>query len=256
VIARAGLIQRLRERRMMAFLFAAWMPFLYHAIRMYVSENFEQVAFLQTTSESFRQFLDQQSFFVFLMSIFVGSGLIADDRRANALQIYLSKPLTRVEYVVGKLAILLALLAFVTLIPALLLLLLQMLFAGNTTFIRTNLFLFPAITLYAAIQVLVAACAILALSSLSNSRRFVAMMYAGLIFFTMAMNQALFGITGSRAWAWISPEDTLDVIADAIFRIPGRPVIPVPVAVLAVAVIIGTSILVLHRRVRGVEVVT
>jgi ABC-2 type transport system permease protein len=256
VIARAGLIQRLRERRMMAFLFAAWMPFLVRGVQFYVSANFQQAAFLETTSETFRQYLDQQSIFVFLMSIFVGSGLIADDRRANALQIYLSKPLTRVEYVVGKLAILLALLAFVTWIPAMLLLLLQMVFAGNTTFIGANLFLFPAITLYAAIQILVAACAILALSSLSKSRRFVAMMYAGLIFFTMAMNQALFGITGSRAWAWISPEDTLDVIADAIFRIPGQPVIPVPVAVLAVAVIIGTSILVLHRRVRGVEVVT
>ena len=37
--------------------------------------------------------------FVFFVTIYVGAGLIANDRRANALQIYLSKPMTRAEYV-------------------------------------------------------------------------------------------------------------------------------------------------------------
>ena len=53
--------------------------------------------------------------------------------------------------------------------------LLQMLFAGNTDFLREHAFLLPAITLYAAIQILVSSFAMLALSSLSRSRRFVAM---------------------------------------------------------------------------------
>ena len=43
----------------------------------------------------FRQFLEQQQIFVFFVTVYVGAGLIANDRRANALQIYLSKPLTR-----------------------------------------------------------------------------------------------------------------------------------------------------------------
>ena len=47
--------------------------------------------------------------------IYVGAGLIANDRRANALQIYLSKPLMRTEYIAGKLAMLFAFLLFVTL---------------------------------------------------------------------------------------------------------------------------------------------
>ena len=139
-------------------------------------------------------------------------GLIANDRRANALQIYLSKPLTRVEYVAGKLVTLVLLLSAVTWVPGMLLLLLQILFAGNFTFLRANLFLIPAITLFSAVQVLLSAFAMLALSSLSKSRRFVAMMYAGLIFFTAAMYQALRGMTSSRAWAVISPEDVLDVV--------------------------------------------
>ncbi len=61
------------------------------------------------------QFVEQQGFFIFFVTVFVGAGLIAADRRANALQIYLSKPLLRMEYIGGKLAILVTFLLFVTL---------------------------------------------------------------------------------------------------------------------------------------------
>ena len=135
-------------------------------------------------------------------------------------------------------------------------LLIQMMFAGNLTFLKANLYLFPAITAYAAVAVLVASFCMLALSSLSKSRRFVAVMYAGLIFFTAAMYQALRGITGSQAWLFISPGDVLDVIADRIFRSAGESATQFWVALLVVALLLGGSLFVLERRVRGVEVVT
>ena len=43
--------------------------------------------------DTYREFLEKQGIFVFFITIWVGAGLIANDRRANALQIYLSKPL-------------------------------------------------------------------------------------------------------------------------------------------------------------------
>jgi len=256
VIARAGLLARIRERRVIGLLLAAWLPFLVRAVQIYASANFQQVAFLAPTPQMFREFLDQQELFVFIVSIMIGAGLIADDRRANALQIYLSKPLSRVEYIAGKLITLAIVLTFVTWLPAVFLLLLQILFAGSTKFLQEHLFLIPAITLFAGVQVFVSSFAMLALSSLSKSRRFVAMMYAGALFFTAAMYQALRAITASSAWAVISPRDTMNVIADGIFRIQGPRAIPLYVAVIAVAVLIGASTWVLERRVRGVEVVT
>jgi ABC-2 type transport system permease protein len=256
VIARAGMLERVRERRFLALLLFAWAPFMVRAVQIYISANLPQAGFLAPTPETFREFLDQQSIFVFAVTAYVGSGLIANDRRANALQIYLSKPLTRVEYITGKLVALAVFLVGVTLVPAMFLLLLQTIFAGSAAFLAANLFLIPAITLFSLVQVFLSAFAMLALSSLSKSRRFVATMYAGIVFFTAAMYQALSAITGSRAWAWISPEDTLDVIADAVFRVPTPPPMPVAVALLAVAVVIGASIWILQRRVRGVEVVT
>ena len=79
-------------------------------------------------------FVEQQGLFVFFVTVFVGAGLIANDRRANALQIYLSKPLLRMEYIGGKLAILVTFLLFVTLLPALLLILLQVALLGEPRF--------------------------------------------------------------------------------------------------------------------------
>jgi ABC-2 type transport system permease protein len=256
VITRAVLLSRIRERRVIGLLLMAWLPFLVRAVQIYASANFQQVAFLAPTPQTFREFLDQQELFVFIVSILIGSGLVADDKRANALQIYLSKPLTRVEYIAGKLVALALVLTFVTWLPAILLLVLQMLFAGSTRFIQEHLFLIPAITLFAAVQVLVSSFTMLALSSLSKSRRFVAMMYAGIVFFTAAMYEALRAITTSSAWAAISPRDTMNVIGDGIFRIQGARALPFPAAVVVIFVLIGVSIWVLERRVRGVEVVT
>ena len=256
VIAGATIRSEIRQRRVVLLLLFAWAPFLVRAVFLYAAANFPQAAALGASPQMFREFLDWQNLFVFFVTILIGSGLIAEDRRVNALQIYLSKPLTRAEYIAGKLLALAAFLAFVTWLPGILLLLLEMLFAGNTDFLREHFFLVPAITLYALIQVIVSSFAMLALSSLSRSRRFVAMMYAGIILFTAAMQGALQQITRSQAWAWISPGDTLDVIADAIFRVNVEPPIPLPAAILVVTVLVLASIVVLERRVRGVEVVT
>ena len=63
-------------------------------------------------------------------------------------------------------------------------------------------------------------------------------------------------MTGSSAFAWLSPEDCLDIIGNAIFRVRSTYEVPVPVAFLSIAVIIAASIVILERRVRGVEIVT
>jgi ABC-2 type transport system permease protein len=255
VIARAGVMERLRERKFLGLLLVAWLPFLVRTVQLYVAANYAQASFLNATPSMFRDYLAQQGVFVFFITLYVGSGLIANDRRANALQIYLSKPLSRVDYVVGKLATLLIFLTAVTWVPGILLLVMQILFAGNLAFLKANLFLFPAITVFAAVTVLTSSFTMLALSSLSKSRRFVAVMYAGLIFFTAAMYQALRGITGTRAWVFISPGDVLDVIGDRIFR-STEPENLLPIALVTVVVLLAGSVFVLERRVRGVEVVT
>lgn len=255
VIASAGVRTVLAKRQFLFLLLVAWAPFVVRAVQTYVASNFQQAAFLAPRAETFREMLDQQSIFVFFITIYVGAGLIASDRRANALQVYLSKPLTRAEYVAGKLAILVLFLMFVTWAPAIGLLIVQVMFAGSIQFVRQNAFLLPAITLYSVIAVLLAATTMLALSSMSKSSRFVGIMYAGLMFFTSALFNAIRGITGDSSLAWLSPGAALEQLGDVIFRVPPRYDLPAPAAILAVVGLIVISGVILERRVRGVEVV-
>ena len=255
VITRAGIRTVLAKRSFIGLMLLAWSPFVVRAVQVYIAANFSQASFLAPKAETFREFLGQQGIFVFFVTIYIGAGLIANDRRANALQVYLSKPLTRAEYVAGKLAILFIFLASVTWLPAITLLIIQIMFAGSFTFVRENIFLLPAITLFSLLQVLVASTTMLALSSMSKSARFVGVMYAGLIFFTSALFNALRGITGRSSFAWISPTETLEQIGNIIFRLDPPFTVPPFAAVLALIVLMGGSLWILERKVRGVEVV-
>jgi len=254
VIARAGVLERVRERRFLALMLLAWSPFIVRALQIYASTSFAQLSFLAPDPDTFREFLDQQSPFLFFITIYAGSGLIASDRRANALQLYLSKPLTRIQYVIGKLVVLAVFLLAASWLPAMALLGFQMIFAGSD-FIRDHPSLVPAITLFCVIEVLATSLAMLALSSLSTSRRFVAVMYTGAVLFASAVYQVLRGITGTTAWSWVSLEDVFDALAIAIFRAPVNPPLSATAAVTAVAAIAAASIFILDRRVRAVDAV-
>jgi ABC-2 type transport system permease protein len=73
----------------------------------------------------FRRGIEFQSWLCFLMALFVGPALVAPDLRNNGLPLYLSRPFSRTEYVLGKLAVLVVLMSLVTWIPGLLLFLFQ-----------------------------------------------------------------------------------------------------------------------------------
>ena len=256
VMTRAGVMTFVSKRQFIGLMLIAWSGFVVRAVQIYVSATFTQAAFLAPKGETFREFLDQQGIFVFFVTIWAGAGLIANDRRANALQLYLSKPMTSAEYIAGKLAILFIFLVFVTFLPAMMLLLTQAAFAGNLTFVRNNIYLLPAITLFSLVQILLASTTMLALSSISKSSRFVGVMYAGLFFFTTALFNALRGITGRSSFAWLSPTASLEQLGDIIFRLQPRYQVSPAIAALTVVVVIAGSIYIVTRRVRGVEIVT
>ena len=84
-MTRAGVMSVVTKRAFIGMMLFAWMPFVVRAVQIYVSQTFTQATFLAPKGETFREFLDQQGTFVFFVTIYVGAGLIANDRRANAL---------------------------------------------------------------------------------------------------------------------------------------------------------------------------
>ena len=256
VIAATGIRTIIRKRLFLGLLLLAWIPFVVGAVMVYLNANFPQFTLLSMTAQRFREFLDTQGFFVFVITVWAGAGLIADDKRANALQLYLSKPLTRLEYVIGKLVVLAVFLLLVTWVPALLLLLLQVAFTGSFTFLRDNLYLFPAVTLFSFVQVLLASLMMLALSSMSKSSRYVAILYAGIYFFSHAVYGVVYAVTGSGGYSWVSVPATINQVGDIIFRLPPRYSSPAVLSVVAILVLAAVSVWILERQVRGVEVVS
>ena len=253
----SGIRAMLAKRAYLGLVIFSWVPFIVNAVRIYIATNFPQAgSFLGINPQMFRSFLDSQSVFVFFMTIWAGAGLIANDRRANALQIYLSKPLERSEYIGGKLAVLVVFLLNVTLVPGLLLILLQIAFSGSFDFIGKNLYLVPSVILGSLVQVIVASTTMLALSSLSKSSRYAALLYTGAIFFTDAVFNAMRIINGSTRMAWISISANMSQVTDAIFRQPLKYETPWIVSLLVLLALVAVSISVLERRVRGVEVVS
>jgi hypothetical protein len=131
----------------------------------------------------------------------------------------------------------------------------QIMFAGSFAFVQKNAFLFPAITVYAFLQVILATFAMLALSSLSKSARFVGIMYAGVIFFTDAIFGMLKYVVKAGGASVVSPTQSLAQLGDVIFRVPPRHDTPVAFSLAVVIVMLAGSVLILERRIRGVEVV-
>jgi ABC-2 type transport system permease protein len=255
VILTTGVRAMLGNRRWIVLMIASWIQFVVRAVQFYLAANFQQASMLSPSAATFRDFFDKQDIFVFIMTVTLGSSLIAQDRRANALQIYLSKPLTRAEYIFGKLGILVTFLLLITWVPAILLLVVQVVFEGRFAFLWANAYLFPAITVFALVEVVMVSTSMLALSSLSTNSRFVGILYTALIFFSNALYGVMRAVTGSSMVSWISFGNNLAQIGDLIFRVPLRYQTPWPIALLMILGLIGVSAFILERRVRGVEIV-
>ena len=225
-----------------------WAWFVVYAVQGFSSCTVQKFDVFRPSAETFRVFFERQGFSVFIVTVYAGAGLIATDRRVHAWQIYLSKPLTRVDYVAGKLAILLVLL--VTWVPATMLLLLQVLFAGDVMFLRENLFLVPAMAVFSLLYALVASFMVLVLSSRSTSPRYVAVLFTDAIFGVVT------AVTRSTSTSWVSFRATLAQVGDVTFRMSPRYDTPWGVSLAVLVALIGLSVWVLSRRVRGVEVVT
>jgi hypothetical protein len=144
----------------------------------------------------------------------------------------------------------------VTFVPAMLLFLLVPAFAGSMAFLQANLLLIPAILVYSVVHITLSAFLILALSSMSKSRWFVAILYAGLAFFT----HAVFGVLGAAvegsAFSWVSIFANVRQVGDVLFRLPPRHDTHPLVSAAVIALIVAASALVLRRRIRAIEVVT
>jgi ABC-2 type transport system permease protein len=157
------------------------------AILIYLRHNTQALGIFQIQlnelipidASFFQWYLFIQGQFSFYLNLLVGPPLISRDVSNNALPLYLCRPFSRGEYVIGKMSVLLILLSLITWIPGLLLFLFQSYLQGAGWF-GSNLRIAAALFIGSWVWIIMLALLSLAISAWVKWR--------------LAASAALFGI--------------------------------------------------------------
>ena len=123
VIARRGILDPLQGRRFLFFLVLGWIPAIVKGGILYFTYKAGDLlrllgnTWVDIEPPGFFVFLEYQRFFMAILLAVVGTRLIARDRRDNGLALYFARPLTLVDYVLGKLIIVVFYYFMATLFP-------------------------------------------------------------------------------------------------------------------------------------------
>jgi len=256
-ITREALRLILARRAFLGLLVVAWLPFVVRVIQIYVVTRFPEASrILPVDGRLFGEFLIQQSVWMMFITIFGGAGLVANDLRTGAILVYLSRPLTRRDYVLGKLGVLMLLNLSVTLVPGLLLYLIALALAPDQ-FLKWNLaWIGPAIVLQSLVMSLVMGLVGLAVSSLSRSARVAGIGFFGIVAGLEVARGILYAFYRRPETALISFRASLQSLAAALFGLSERSVsLPWFYPAILLTVVALGCLLVLRSRVRAVEIV-
>lgn len=171
------------------FFVICFIPLLVEAILIYLHHNITALAILNANVRElvpidgsfFQTFVNIQGGFAFILALLVGPPLVSRDLRNNALPLYLCRPFSRTEYVMGKMSVILILLSAITWVPQLLLFLLQSYLQGFAWF-RANLWIASAIIIASAVWILLLALLSQTISALVKWRVIASAALLGLFF--------------------------------------------------------------------------
>jgi ABC-2 type transport system permease protein len=122
-------------------------------------------------------FLITELYLSMILVVLVGPGLISQDLRFNALPLYFSRPLRRIDYFIGKLGVIAAFLGMVVVLPSLIAYVLGLLFSLDFTIVRDTFRLLLSSIAYGTLIAVSAGVLMLALSSLSRRSLYTALMW-------------------------------------------------------------------------------
>jgi len=162
----------------------------------------------------FHYFLAWELWFAMLLVLLVGPNLISQDLRYNALPLYFSRPLRRIDYFVGKLGVIVAILGMTITLPSLVAYTLGLLFSLDVTIVRDTFKLLFASAVYGLVVALSAGLLMLALSSLSRNSRYVALFWMSIWIVTSTVSWVLITVdqeqrlneAGMRRRVWANEE--------------------------------------------------
>ncbi len=273
ILPRYALQDLRRSRFYSIFFLVAMLAPLIFALLIYIQHNLSALKMLNVSavivvnSRFFLNLLGWQSMMTFFLAAFAGPGQISPDLANSALPLYLARPFSRAEYVLGKMSALLILMSAMTWVPGLLLFVLQASLEGNGWFGR-NLGLAGAIFLASWIWILLLSLLALALSAWVKWKPMAGGLLFGVFFVAGGFAGAINAILRTRwgnlinishligaVWSSLFEQPTQRGSGAVFFRVARGQDIPVWCCWAALLAICGLCLFLLSRKIRGAEVV-
>ncbi|MFY9556817.1 MAG: hypothetical protein WAV20_16780 [Blastocatellia bacterium] len=238
------------------------------AILIYLHHNLTAMAIFQVNLRDlapinaffFQIFTSVQTGLAFLLTVLIGPPLVSRDLANNALPLYLCRPFSRAEYVIGKMSVLVILISAITWVPGELLFLFQSYLEGAGWFTR-NLWLTGSIFTLSWTWILLLSLLSVTISAWVKWRLAASAGLFGLFIISNAIGLMVNGVLQTRWGSLFNLTIIMKTIEDSLFREPnsaGLPrwmVLPTPAAWIALALFLAGCLFLLTRKVRAYEVV-
>ncbi len=265
-ILRRGVLEVVKQRKYLMLMLGAWIAPLVKGVELYFKSRANEVGVGQilpvNTDIGMSFFYDvftsvASELAVLLFVVLVGSDLIARDRRHNALQMYFSKPLTRNDYIMGKLGVVAAFIVMVVWVPNIILWLFAISLRHGSSYFAAVWAAPFAGTAYTVLLIAVTGLLILALSSIGRRANLIAVSWLIIYGYgpLAGVVELLQGFTGHERWGLIRIKGNLDQVGAWMFgvRLPNdfHPIL----STLVLAVVVGGCYWLVRRRIEPVEVV-
>jgi len=210
---------------------------------------------VEINGKFFLIFMNTQAVFSVLLAALTGPGLIAPDLANNALPLYFSRPLTRLDYVSARMAVLVGLLSMITWIPGLFLFIMQSSMAGGMWF-AANWNLGVAIVGGFLLWIALLSMVALTCSAWVKWRIVAGALVLGFFFILAGVSQMVNSILRVEFGTLINPTRAMYIIWSAMLgvEVPSGPTPWECVSVLAALVVVLAMIL--ERKLRPVEVIS
>jgi ABC-2 type transport system permease protein len=202
----------------------------------------------------FFRFLAVQGVLAFLLTAFVGPGLISPDLANGALPLYFCRPFSRAEYLIGKSSVLAITLSQITWIPGLVLFAVQAGFAGPH-WAWNNLWIAGSLVLGSLIWIAILSLLAMALSAWVKWRIVAGALLLGVMFFGAGFGEAINAVLRTQTGYFLNLAYLMSTVWSDLFGIDSDHWIPVADAWIALLLYCGICLFLLMRKVRAYEVV-
>ena len=264
-ITRTGIQLAFRKKRFKFVFAGAFVPAFVFLVGLYVSERLEDFKSFVRESDRllnigpkyFSAYFTNDSllFLIVLVLAFGAAGLIADDIKHSSLQLYFSRPLSKTDYLLGKMSVIFFFVLVLTALPGLVLVIFKLIFAGSFKFFLDYPWLPLSILGYSALLTVFFAFYVLLLSALSKNARYVIVLIFGVYIFSNVLYGILNSIFRTPYMALFSVPANLQQAGAFIFGQKLPQAVPAGWSFLVLAGMCVLAAVVLNRKIRSVEVI-